>query len=191
MLLKKLFPLLIAFILFSCDNKKEQELLNREKSLLEREQQFSEKEADYQSLLKMRDSLLNITTVKDTVVKSITWPDSLQVSWNSKMICRESNCNNYVIGDQRNEVWQFVSDSTGMYANVINNNKLTSVFKGQYMDNKITLDFATDSAAKSKVMMNVVLDDLKKNVIKGTQTISSQNNCKAIFSVELTPSTKK
>ncbi|MXN89644.1 hypothetical protein GR160_00245 [Flavobacterium sp. Sd200] len=191
MLFKKLFPLLIVFILFSCDNKKEQELINREKALLEREKQFSDKEADYQSLLKIRDSLSSITAVKDTLVKSITWPDSLQVFWNSKMVCRESNCNNYVIGDQRNEVWQFISDSTGTYANVINNNKLIRVFKGQYVDNKIILDFATDSTAKSNMKVNIVLDDLKKNVIKGIQTISSQNNCKATFSVELTPSPKK
>ena len=96
-----------------------------------------------------------------------------------------------MIGDQRSEVWQFVSDSTGNYANVFNNNKIIRVYTGQYDTEKITLDFAEDNTSKNKVKINIVLDDVKENVIKGTQTITGQDNCTAKFSVELTPSSKK
>jgi hypothetical protein len=190
MIAKRISLLLFCLVLFSCDNKKEQDLLAREQALQQREEQFSKKEADYQSLVKMRDSLFAVT-VKDTLPEFTTWPDSLQGAWSSKMVCRESNCSNYVIGDQRNEVWEFVSDSTGTYARVLNKNKLTRVFKGQYNEAKIMLDFVADSTARNNVKIAVLLDDLKKNVMKGTQTITGQDNCKATFSVELTPSPKK
>lgn len=175
----------------SCGNKKEQELILRENALLEREKQFQDKEAEYDKLLKFRDSLLSVSKVKDTFPQAKEWPDSLKIKWNSKMICRESNCSNYVIGDQRNEIWEFISDSVGMYTNVLSNNEIKRVFTGQFLENKIVLDSAKETSAKNKIKVSVVLDDIKKNIIKGTQTITGQDNCTAKFSVELTPSNKK
>lgn len=188
---KKPILIILTLLLFSCTNKKEQELTERENALLKREQQFAEKETEYESLLKMRDSLSASIETKDTISEIKNWPESLPADWNSKMVCRESNCSNYVIGDQRSESWKFVSDSTGIYANVVNNNKLVRVFKAQYNPEKITLEFVKDSSAKSMTKINVVLNDIKKNIIKGTQTITGQDNCKAVFSVELTPAPKK
>lgn len=191
MTLNRLFFILFVLVLSSCSNKKEQELIVRENALLEREKQFQDKEADYDKLLKMRDSLLSVSKVKDTLPKVKEWPENLKVAWNSKMICRESNCSNYVIGDQRSEVWEFVSDSTGMFTNVLSNNEIKRVFAGQYLESKIVLDSAKEASSKNKIKVSVVLDDIKKNIIKGTQTITGQDNCIAKFSVELTPSTKK
>jgi hypothetical protein len=183
-----LFTLLLG--LNSCDNKKEQQLKEREDAIMLREEHFAAKEAEYNSLLAMRDSLM-AAKHKDTIAENKSWPDSLRVTWSSKMICRESNCSNYVIGDQRSESWQFLSDSTGIYANVINNKKLVRTFKAKYSGNTILLDFATDSTAAARVKMNVVLDEIRKNVIKGTQTITGKENCTAKFSVELTPAPKQ
>ncbi|WP_343587706.1 hypothetical protein [Flavobacterium sp.] len=191
MTINRLFLILFVLVLSSCSNKKEQELIVRENALLEREKQFQDKEADYDKLLKMRDSLLSVSKVKDTLPQIKEWPENLKLTWNSKMICRESNCSNYVIGDQRSEVWEFVSDSTGMYTNVLSNNEIKRVFAGQYLESKINLDSAKEASSKNKIKVSVVLDDIKKNIIKGTQTITGQDNCIAKFSVELTPSTKK
>lgn len=188
---RKLFLLFFISILSSCGNKKEQELILRENALLEREKQFQDKEAEYDKLLKFRDSLLSVSKVKDTFPQAKEWPDNLKIKWNSKMICRESNCSNYVIGDQRNEIWEFISDSVGMYTNVLSNNEIKRVFTGQFLENKIVLDSAKETSAKNKIKVSVVLDDIKKNIIKGTQTITGQDNCTAKFSVELTPSNKK
>jgi len=191
--MKKLILLFIIICaISSCENKKEQDLQEREKVLNLKEEEFAIKEADYKSLLLMRDSILALKdTIKPEIVLLKSWPDSLRGVWNSKMVCRESNCSNYVIGDQRNEVWQFFSDSTGIYTNVLNNKKLVRIFKAKYIGDKIHLDFSSDSTSKSKVKINVILDDIKKNVIKGTQTITGQDNCTAKFSVELTVPPKK
>jgi len=190
MTLNRLLILILIPFFISCNNKKEQELTERENLLLERENKFADKEAEYELLLKMKDSIQSTLQVKDSVLKIQVWPDSLRTKWNSKIICRESNCSNYVIGDQRSEIWDFVSDSTGMYANVLSNNQIKRVFRGQYLVNKIILDSARESSAKNTIKIDVVLDDIKDNVIKGTQTITGQDNCKAKFSVELTPSKK-
>lgn len=189
---KILLILFLTCFFISCENKKETELQKREEALTLREEKIAEMESEYQSLLSLRDS---INTLKDTIKDSSSlikeWPKNLQGIWNSKMLCRESNCNQYVIGDQRNETWQFLSDSTGIYTNVLNNKKLIRVFKAKYMDDKITLEFKSDSISKNNVKINVVLDDIKENVIKGTQTIMGQDNCTARFSVELTLPQKK
>jgi len=189
---KNLLLLFLTCLFISCENKKELELQNREKALILREEQLADKEADYQSLLLFRDSITSLKdSVNDTAESLKEWPKNIQGIWNSKMLCRESNCSNYVIGDQRNESWQFVSDSTGIYTNVLNNKKLTRVFTAKYIENKILLEFNSDSISKNKTKINVVLDDIKDNVIKGTQTIIGQNSCTARFSVELTLPQKK
>lgn len=191
--MKKILLIVFLTCLFiSCENKKELELQKREQALNLREEKIVEKESEYQSLLLFRDSIYALKdTVKNTIASINKWPESIQGIWNSKMLCRESNCSKYVIGDQRNETWQFLSDSTGIYTNVLNNKKLIRVFKAKYSDDKILLEFKTDTILKNSVKMNVVLDDIKDNVIKGTQTITGQDNCTARFSVELTLPQKK
>lgn len=191
--MKKIPLLLFLVCLFiSCENKKEIELQKREQALNLREEKIVEKEADYQSLLLFRDS---IYALKDSIKNNITsvkeWPENIRGIWNSKMLCRESKCSQYVIGDQRNETWEFLSDSTGIYTNVLSNKKLIRVFKAKYIDDKIMLEFKTDSISKNNAKINVVLDDIKDYVIKGTQTITGQDNCTARFSVELTLPQKK
>jgi len=184
--------LIFACMFISCESKKVVELQNREKAVTLREEEFEKKEADYKALVLMRDSL---SAIKDTVKNNPDlikeWPKSLKGFRNSKMLCRESNCSQYVIGDQRNESWEFKSDSTGIYVNVLNAKKFVRVFKAKYVEDKIMLDFSSDSISKNKVKINVVLDDITDNVIKGTQTITGQNNCTARFSVELTLAQKK
>lgn len=190
--MKKLYLLLIPVCIFiSCENKKELDLQKREKALILREEQFAKKEADYKSLLLMRDSI--VATKKDTLKNKAEiseWPKSLRGAWDGKLICKESNCNNYVIGDQRTEVWQFLSDSTGIYAYVLDRKKLIRVFKAKYVEDKIMLDFRNDSISKNKLKANVVLDDIQENMIKGTLKITRQDNCAVTFSVELTPPQK-
>lgn len=184
--------LLLFFALISCDNKKEKQLELREQQLFVRESLLMARESEYNELVRLRDSLQNekLLATRDTVAKLRAWPVNFQQSWNSKMICRESNCSNYVIGDQRNEVWKFISDSTGLYMNVINNDKLVRVFNANYTKELIMLEYNADTTATTKMKIKIVLDDIQSKVIKGNQIISGKDNCAAKFSVELTPSTK-
>ncbi|WP_228446608.1 hypothetical protein [Chryseobacterium sp. 3008163] len=58
---KSPFIFLVLFAIFqSCDDKeKNQQLTDRENVLLEKEKLFAKKESEYQSLIKLRDSIFS------------------------------------------------------------------------------------------------------------------------------------
>lgn len=181
-----LIPLL--FLLFSCDNKdKANDLALREKELLNKEKSFAQKEAEYQSLLKMRDSIFNHQNSDS--IRIIKWSDEISGAWTGKVICTESNCSDYVVGDQRTDTWEFDSDSIQLFTKIINNNNLVRLYSGKFENNEIKLNFKTDSTAKKQVDMNVLLNEISPNKIRGIRTVAV-DNCVAKFSVELIRSTK-
>jgi len=187
-MLKKILLILIAvpFLILSCNDKeKESTLASREQQLLEKEKLFAKKESQYQALLKMKDSIFS----KKDSVKVLKWPDEISGLWSGKVICTESNCSDYVVGDQRIDTWEFDNDSTQLVTKIINNNNLVRLYTGKFENNEIKLNFKTDSTAKKKVDMNILLNDISDTKIRGTRTIAV-DNCLARFSVELTRSTK-
>ena len=173
----------VFFFLFSCkENEREKQLDAREKSLSEKENLFSEKELEYESLLKMRDSLRSAN--QDSIVVA-EWPAEILGKWNGKVICTESNCSDYAVGDQRTDVWEFVNDSLQTSVNVYSNNNLVRKYSGKLENNEIKLNFKTDSTATKLVDMNLLLNDISSAKIRGKRTITVNNNCSAVFSVEL------
>ena len=184
-----LFTLFSVFLLSAActDNKEEQRLRNWERSLQNREREWSLKEADYQSLLRWRDSLL---AHKDSAVVAQEWPASVSGEWKSNMRCRESNCSNYVIGDKRSEIWEFGADSVGLFVKVFNDMKLVRIFSGRFDRQAIYLHFKTDSTSRNQADIQVVLDKIDQNTMNGNQTINGDNNCAALFSVDLTRTSK-
>lgn len=181
--------LLPALFLSGChQDTKEQEIAAREKAVERREERMALREDDYRALVEMRDSLqARRSGEADTTLTSSDWPDSVRGDWSSRMVCQSSRCANYVIGDQRNELWRFYSDSAGSYVQVVNNDEYIRVFEGRYHEQKITLNIRRDSILGNKTAMRVELDDLDPNMIKGSLVITGRDNCKAVFSVELTP----
>ncbi|WP_439557294.1 hypothetical protein [Dyadobacter sp.] len=184
-----IFAVLLALGLSACeDNKKQQELDVREQRISQREREFALKEADYKSLLEMRDSLL---ANKDTAI-ILHWPDDIAGIWNAKSICRESNCPEYVIGDQRFNSWEFISDSTGLYTRVMSNdNQLVRVFNARFDSTGIVLNFASDSSATKNMVLNVALARVNQALMKGQQTMNINQACNSKFSLELTRPTTK
>lgn len=173
-----------CLLLWSCDDKRRQQELDlREQRILQKEKDFELKEADYQSLLKMRDSLLSR---KDTAIVQ-SWPADIAGLWSGKSLCRESNCPEYVIGDQRSNNWEFISDSTGLYTRVTNNNnQVLRVYAASFDSTRILLHFVSDSSAAKKMEFSIELGRSGQNLIKGMQTIGIDKSCMAKFAVELT-----
>lgn len=183
--MKQFYLFLFLFTLFvvvACtDNQQTAQLTKREQALLDRERQFARKEAEYRSLLRMRDSLL---AQKDTTAHP-TWPETVAGTWSSKLICKESNCTEYVVGDQRSELWDFTDDSTGMYTKVINNNQINRIFNGNFRNELVSLTYRSDSTIQKHVEMQVTLTPSSPDLMKGTQLIQIDSGCTANFSVEL------
>lgn len=173
----------LSLLLFSCKEKeREKQLDAREKILSAKENVFLQKEAEFESLLKMRDSLY--AKKIDSIVIP-TWPEELLGKWNGKVVCTESTCSEYVIGDQRTDTWEFVNDSLQTSVNVYSNNNLVRTYAGKLENNEIKLNFKTDSTSAKLVDMNIVLNDIMPAKIRGKRTITVNNNCSAVYSVEL------
>lgn len=180
----KIIPFFAWLLLCACgDSGREKSLDERERALAEKEQQFALKQQDYESLLRMRDSIL---AVKNGDSTPTAWPARIHGLWTSKLVCIASQCNEYVIGDQKtNEIWDFTNDSSRTLVAILNNKTLVRVYKGIYDSSTIRLHFTTDSLSKRPVTMNVLLDQISGESIKGTQTITIDTTCTAKFSVEL------
>lgn len=181
-----LFIGLAFFTLLGCQgNQKQQELEEREQKIRQKEIEFALKEADYQSLLRMRDSL---ATEKDTLVIQ-QWPDDIAGVWSGRSLCKESNCSEYVIGDQRSNTWEFISDSTGLYTRVTNNNsEVIRVYTAHFDSTLIHLKFASDTSSAKSMDLSVELSRASASLMKGMQSIGIDKSCTAKFSVELTRS---
>jgi len=184
-----LVGLTILGLCWGCrDRQRERNLELREQKILERENEFAMKEADYQSLLRMRDSLL---TKRDTSVLIRQWPDDIAGVWSARSVCRESSCSEYVVGDQRSNTWEFISDSTGLYTRVINNNQVVRVFTATLDSTRIQLRYRSDTSATRNLDLIVELNRDNPNLIKGMQTAGIDKSCTAKFSIELTRLTNR
>lgn len=177
--------LLLLLTLAACrDTVREQQLAEREQALAEKEKMFALKEADYSALLRWRDSTL---AAADTLAATpaTAWPTDLLGRWSSKTVCRESSCNEYVVGDQRSGAWEFSGDSAGLFTKVYDRNTLVRVYSGSFDSAAARLYFRSDSAAQRKVEMEVELRRSPTGAIKGSQLLTMENGCTAKFTVEL------
>lgn len=171
----------ILFLMMGCNQKeREMQLEKREKDLQSKEKIFAEKEADYQTLLKMRDSLFS---KKDSIVVK-SWPENIAGLWTAKSICAESSCSEYAIGDNRIESWDFKSDSLQLYT-INTHNKTSKLFNAKLLNKEITLSYHSDSTAKRKMKINIVLNDISATKMKGMAIVTLDEQCNAKFNVEL------
>ncbi|MDF2474744.1 MAG: putative lipoprotein [Sphingobacterium sp.] len=189
--MKKIIHLSILTLLISSCNNRDGDIRQREERLAKKEQEFANKEAEYKTLLALRDSLMaSKVSHNDSASRTQSWPDSIAGQWSSRLVCRSSSCSNYVIGDQRNEQWQFVADSTGLYVKTSTKNMTTQLFKGSLQDNRLRLVGVGDSVGNKRAAIQVNIDLVGTKLMRGTQTIHTKGDCQATFSVELIPNEK-
>jgi len=180
---------LLVISLCSCTGKKEEQLKAREENLRAREDAFKAKEQDYAELLALRDSIRQADSLSSVpgIIPPKVWPDSLAGEWSGKMLCRESSCKNYVIGDQRTEKWLFSNDSLGLIVKVMDNEKLKRQLRAEMTGKTIRLSMATDTTTINRISIEASLDEVRAKLIRGSQSLKGKDDCTAKFSVELTP----
>ena len=168
-----LFFLSLTLTLTSCtDTTKEEQLKKREALLLTKEQEFLVIEKDYESLKAMRDSLRQST---DTIVAAVKIPQHIIGKWNGKMICTESNCSEHVIGDLRNDIWEFSEDAV----KIINKSGDERIYSVNYSGAEIRL---TSENSLSSITLQIAEDKLDR--IKGSRELTGKD-CLSKYSVEL------
>ena len=179
---KKYLLMVLCLLSLSCqDNNRQQQLNLREQVVFQKEKEFSLKQAEYQRLITMRHDLL---TKNDTITPH--WPQDIKGIWKGQSVCKESNCPEYVIGDKRSYIWELISDSTGLYTLVSNNdNQLIRVYNAQVDNTRIKLCYVSNASARRYIEFNVELHQINQNLFAGTQTITFDNTCQAQLSLHL------
>ncbi|MCZ2084396.1 MAG: hypothetical protein LC112_08995 [Flavobacteriales bacterium] len=167
-----IFLFSFSLILTSCDDpKKDNQLKEREKSLQIKEQEFAAKEQDYELLKAMRDSLEQIS---DTAI-ALKIPANILGKWNGKMICTDSNCSENVIGDQRNDIWEFSEDGV----KITNKSGGERIYTAKYNGSEIKLSSDNNISA-----ITLQVSDDRIGRMKGIRELSG-NNCLSKFSIDL------
>lgn len=168
-----IFLLSFTIMLTSCtDNQKEEQLKKRESVLLTKEQDFLIKEKEYESLKAMRDSLQQTV---DTVVVMAKIPQQIVGKWTGKMICTESNCSEHVIGDLRNDIWEFSEEEV----KIINKSGDERIYKVNSSGAEIRL-----TSENSLSTINLQISEDKLDRIKGSRELTGKD-CLSKYSVEL------
>ena len=168
------------FILNSCNNpEKEAQLQERESALLQKEQAFAAKEQEYETLKTIRDSLVNATNESDSVEISTAIPAEILGKYNGKMICTETDCTEHVIGDQRNDQWEFTENGV----KITNKSGGETFYTGSFANSEIKLKSEKlEGVAVSEITLQ--LSDESGNRIKGTRELKKEK-CLSKFSVDL------
>ncbi|SHI40826.1 hypothetical protein SAMN05443429_101442 [Cruoricaptor ignavus] len=175
----------IGIILISCskiDNSREAGLRERDSLLTAREQALALKEADYQNLIKMRDS---IQAQQDSLAVTPQLSPVFAGRWNGKVVCTESNCSDYVVGDTRVDAWELTIDGSDIVLSNTNKSGSVQVYKGQYDGTNINLtnERTTDSGKLIEIRMQ--LNNIGQKRISGTRELQVDKNCTAKYTVEL------
>ena len=178
----RILPLIFIVALFclnSCtDSEKEKQLQIREEILSTKEKTFAAKEVEFQALLQMRDSL---KSSENHVEIQNVLPSSLLGKWNGKMICTDSNCADHIIGDQRNDLWEFTPDAL----KIINKTGGERIFQAEVTSSEIKFTSADSITTSTSVEMVFNLNDLSEGRWKGSRSLTGKNDCVAQFSIDL------
>ena len=169
------------FLLYSCNNtEKEQQLKDRESALVLKEQAFAEKEQEFESLKAIRDSLAQIDSEIDTVQISTSLPAEILGRYNGKMICTETDCTEHVIGDQRNDQWEFTENGV----KITNKSGGETFYSGTYSNSEIKLksEKGDPTATVSEIILQIP-NELGTR-LKGTRELKRED-CVSKFSVDL------
>jgi hypothetical protein len=171
--------ILTAAAFASCtDTNKEDNLAQREQALSLKEQEFLTKEADYQQLLSLRDSLEHTA---EKMPAEAVWPEEIMGKWSGKMICTESSCSEHVVGDTRNDIWEFSPNGL----KITNKTGGERHFTGNISGTDLTLSSTDSATAASRSKITLALVDLASSRLKGSRELTGKDNCVAKFSVEL------
>ena len=179
MKLPSIICIAVLLVFHSCtESQKENNLNAREQQLLIKEKEIATKEAEFQKLITLRDSLQN---ANDSATANNSLPAAILGKWNGKMICTESSCSEHVIGDQRNDVWEFTPQGLKM----TNKTGGEKMFTGRISGNDLKFFSEASSSPGNSSQITFKLNSLQEGKIKGNCDFIGKDGCVAKFSVEL------
>ena len=177
---------LILFPQFGCGfEKRKQQLDDREQALIAREQMVMIKE---KQLKLLEDSLKKNFEKVDSanlsrIEQSFPLPDSLAGNWNVSMVCTQTNCTGFAVGDIRKETWQIASVNNAVTIRALQGEKLIRVYTGKFTGTQLKL--ATPETVQATTLMNVELNIDNSTKMSGQRIITQPDGCSTVFKADL------
>lgn len=168
-------------------DERRKQLDEREKSIAVREQTLMLKEKELRIL---EDSLKRNFEKIDSislaaVQQSIPLPESFIGRWNVSMVCTQTSCSGFAVGDVRKETWQIASNDVNVTVRAMQGEKLirvyTGVFTGTHFKLSTPLSFEDNQPATS---MKVDLRIENPNKLTGQRLIVQPDGCTTTFKVD-------
>ncbi len=182
---KYFFAVVTCILLLSSCNenlkRKELEIQKREQAVLEKEKSIALIESEYLKLQKMRDSIVSI---QDSITVH-TLPVDIQGKWNGKLVCIESNCTDYVVGDVRMDEWEITEDRGQIIAKNSNKVGVIRVYRGKYEGNSIQLFSESEPTAPKSRSFKIEFTTIAEKKLSGSREIRVDNACLSKFTIEL------
>lgn len=181
------FLLMIFTIPFltSCQGDLESRRKNleqREAELKEKEAAFALKATDYQILLSLRDSLESSNDSLH-IPKEIAFIEGI---WKGKMVCTETSCSDYVVGDVRIDEWEIRYNSGVITAKNFNKAGSVRVYTGTLNGSMIHLEYQSPKSQQPPLDLQIDLTSITETKLSGTRIVKSGDNCVSKFSIDFT-----
>lgn len=178
--------IIVCSVLFiSCNSDLENQhalLQQREAELLEKEKRFALKETEYQSLIKMRDSLMSS---RDTLVVVNPLTQEILGQWKGRIVTTESNCQEYVVGDTRVDDWEISELNGQIVAKNFNKKGIIRVYTGGFENNILKLTSKTEPDAPKHLDLNIDFTTVEAGKLSGTRQVQINKDCVSKFNIEL------
>ncbi|SDD46205.1 hypothetical protein [Niabella drilacis] len=186
-------PLIIGIILLglnfcSCGfEERRKQLDEREQALKARETAVMLKE---KALKLLEDSLkLNIARIDSVsnlpAEQSVPLPDSLAGNWNVTMVCTQTNCSGFAVGDIRKETWLIAGNETTVTVRAMQGDKLIRIYTGTFTGTDLKLSTPESETAQPSASMKVALKVEQRNKLSGQRLITQPDGCETIFKADM------
>lgn len=182
-----LVGIFLLLIMYGCGfEERRKELDTREQSLVTREQAVMLKEKQLQLL---EDSLRKTSDKNDSTnlpqIQGLPFPDSLAGNWNVNMVCTQTNCSGFAVGDIRKEQWQLAKNETGVSVRAMQGDKLIRVYTGIFTGENLRLSTPASDSIRTTAKMTVALKIDNINKMSGQRSITQSDGCGATFKVDM------
>lgn len=180
--------LLIILLLYSCGfEDRRKQLDERERAINAREQAVMLKEKEIRLA---EDSLKRYAAKMDSASRMLTeqvlpLPDSLAGAWNVTMICSQTNCSGFAVGDIRKENWLVSGNGSTVGVRAMQGDKLIRVYTGSFTGTGLKLSTPESEALQPAVTMQVTLKIDNINKMSGQRLITQTDGCETTFKVDM------
>ncbi|MBZ4192314.1 hypothetical protein [Niabella beijingensis] len=180
--------LLIVFMLCSCGfEERRKQLDERERAINAREQAVMLKEKEIRLA---EDSLKRYAEKMDSASRILAeqvlpLPDSLAGSWNVTMVCSQTNCSGFAVGDIRKENWLLSGNGSTVGVRAMQGDKLIRVYTGSFTGTGLKLSTPETEASQPSATMQVTLKIDNVNKMSGQRLIIQADGCETTFKVDM------